>query len=363
MIRKCRAFSVVVAILLVAAAAAADEIRVVTSGAFTAAYLELVPQFERATGHTVVTAFGASIGPAPEAIPNRLQRGEPIDVVILAASALDGLIKDGKVAAGSRVDLVRSSIGMAVRAGAPKPDISTLDAFKQTLLNAKTIGFSSSASGVYFFTELFPRLEITDAIRAKSRMVDSGPVGALLARGDVEIGFQQISELLPVAGIDYVGPLPSGAQRVTVFAAGIAAAAKSPAAAKALVDFLASPAAVGAIRKSGLEPATMVPPAAGQASLISEFVFEAAPFASAHASTIVETKEGLVAAWFGGTREGAADVGIWLSRRLPSGWTPPVEVATGAQPDGTRHPCWNPVLFQMPDASLALFYKVGPSPQ
>ena len=182
MIRKCRAFSLVVAILLVAAAAAADEIRVVTSGAFTAAYLELVPQFERASGHKVVTAFGASIGPAPSAIPNRLQRGEPIDVVILAASALDDLIKDGKVAAGSRVDLVRSSIGMAVRAGAPKPDISTLDAFKQTLLNAKSIGFSSSASGVYFFSELFPRLGITDAIRAKSRMVDSGPVGALLTR-------------------------------------------------------------------------------------------------------------------------------------------------------------------------------------
>jgi predicted neuraminidase/ABC-type molybdate transport system substrate-binding protein len=363
MIRKRRAFSLVLPILLVAAVASADEIRVVTSGAFTAAYLELVPQFERATGHTVVTAFGASIGPAPSAIPNRLQRGEPIDVVILAASALDGLIKDGKVAAGSGVDLVRSSIGLAVRAGAPKPDISTLDAFKRTLLDAKSIAFSSSASGVYFFTELFPRLGITDAIRAKSRMVDSGPVGALLARGEAEIGFQQISELLPVAGIDYVGPLPPGAQRVTVFSAGIAAAAKAPAAAKALVDFLASPAAAGAIRKSGLEPASAVPPAAGPASVISEYVFEAAPFASAHASTIVETREGLVAAWFGGTREGAADVGIWLSRRATTGWTPPVEVATGIQPDGTRHPCWNPVLFQLPDASLALFYKVGPSPQ
>src|SRR5258708_3342334 len=197
MICNRRTVALVLVSLLIAAAAGADEIRVVTSGAFTQAYLELVPQFERATGHKVVTAFGASIGPAPEAIPNRLQRGEAIDVVILAASALDGLINDGKVATGSRVDLVRSSIGMAVRAGAPKPDISTLEAFKRTLLNAKSIGFSSSASGVYFFSELFPRLGITDAIRAKSRMVDSGPVGALLSRGDVEIGFQQISELLP----------------------------------------------------------------------------------------------------------------------------------------------------------------------
>ena len=115
------------------------------------------------------------------------------------------------------------------------------------------------------------------------------------------------------------------------------------------------PAADGAIRKSGPEPA--------RGGTVSEFVFERAPFASAHASTIVETRDGLAAAWFGGTREGAADVGIWVSRRLAEGWTTPIEVATGVQADGTRHPCWNPVLFQMPDAALALFYKVGPSPQ
>ena len=356
----------VLAALLVATAATADEIKVVTSGAFTAAYLELVPQFERATGHKIVTAFGPSMGSSPDAIPNRLRRGEPIDVVILAASALDGLIADGQVARGSRLDLVRSSIGMAVRSGAPKPDISTLEAFTKTLMAARSIAFSSSASGVYFFSELFPRLGITDVIRAKSRMVDSGPAGALVARGEAEIAFQQISELLPVAGIDYVGPLPKEAQRVTVFSAGIVLGARASAAAAALLEFLASPAADGAIRKSGLEPA--------RGGTVSEFVFERAPFASAHASTIVETREGLAAAWFGGTREGAADVGIWVSRRLGSlprrspepaeaGWTAPIEVATGVQPDGTRHPCWNPVLFQMPDASLALFYKVGPSPQ
>src|SRR5262245_36381815 len=171
----------ILASLLVAAAATADEIKVVTSGAFTAAYLELVPQFERATGHKIVTAFGPSMGSSPDAIPNRLRRGDPIDVVILAASALDGLIADGKIA-GGRVDLVRSSIGMAVRDGAPKPDISTLEAFTKTLMAARSIAFSSSASGVYFFSELFPRLGIADAIRAKSRMVDSGPAGALVAR-------------------------------------------------------------------------------------------------------------------------------------------------------------------------------------
>jgi predicted neuraminidase/ABC-type molybdate transport system substrate-binding protein len=345
----------VLAGLLVAIAATADEIKVVTSGAFTAAYLELVPQFERTTGHKVVTAFGPSMGSSPDAIPNRLRRGEPIDVVILAASALDELIADGKVVRGSRVDLVRSSIGMAVRSGAAKPDISTLEAFTNTVMAARSLAFSSSASGVYFFSELFPRLGIAEAMRAKSKMVDSGPAGALVARGEAEIAFQQISELLPVAGIDYAGPLPKEAQRVTVFAAGIVAGARTPAAARALLEFLASPAADAAIRKSGLEPA--------RGAAVSEFVFARAPFASAHASTIAETREGLAAAWFGGTREGAADVGIWVSRRIANEWTAPIEVATGVQADGTRHPCWNPVLFRMPDASLALFYKVGPSPQ
>jgi molybdate transport system substrate-binding protein len=234
----------------------ADEIRVMTSGAFTAAYLELIPAFERTTHDTIVTSYGGSMGNAPDSIPSRLQRGEPVDVVIMAASALDDLIKQGKVVAGSRVDLVCSSIGMAVRAGAPKPDISTVDALTRTLLRAASIAYSSSASGVYLSTELFPRLGIADRIAAKSRRIESEPVGAVVARGGAEIGFQQISELRPVAGIDIVGPLPPGAQRVTVFAAGISSGAKRPEAAKALIAFLASPASAPAIRNSGLEPVT-----------------------------------------------------------------------------------------------------------
>jgi molybdate transport system substrate-binding protein len=251
-----RAAALVVAcLLLVAGRARADEIRVMTSGAFTAAFLELTPAFERATRNTIATTYGGSMGSAPDAIPNRLRRGEPADVVIMAAEALDDLIRQGKVVAGSRVDLVRSSIGMAVRAGAPRPDISSVDALKRTLLQAKSIAYSSSASGVYLSTELFQRLGIADQIRAKSKRIDSGPVGAAVARGEAEIGFQQMSELLPVPGIDYVGPLPPGAQRVTVFAAGVAAGARAPAAARALITFLASPAADSALRKSGLEPA------------------------------------------------------------------------------------------------------------
>jgi molybdate transport system substrate-binding protein len=246
----------IVGLLLHASSVHADEIKVATSGAFTAAYLELVPEFERATGHTVVTAFGASMGNTPDSIPSRLQRGEHLDVVILAAPALDDLIKQGKVVAASRVDLVRSSIGLAVRAGAPKPDISSVEALTRTLLQAKSIAYSSSASGVYLSTELFQRLGIADRIMAKSRRIDSEPVAAVVARGEAEIGFQQVSELLPVKGIDYVGPLPPGAQRVTVFSAGVVAGAGKAEAARALIAFLSSAAAMPAISKSGLEPVT-----------------------------------------------------------------------------------------------------------
>jgi molybdate transport system substrate-binding protein len=244
----------VACILLFASAARAEEIRVMTSGAFTAAYLQIIPEFERTTRNTIVTAYGASMGNAPDSIPSRLQRGEPVDVVILASGALDELIKQGKVVAGSRVDLVRSSIGMAVRAGAPKPDISTVDGLKRTLLEAKSIAYSDSASGVYLSHEMFQHLGIADQIREKCKRIASEPVGAVVARGDAEIGFQQISELLPVPGIDYVGPLPSEVQKVTVFSAGISAGAKQPQAARALIKFLASPAVVPTIKKTGLEP-------------------------------------------------------------------------------------------------------------
>jgi molybdate transport system substrate-binding protein len=241
--------------LLTVATARADEIKVVTSGGFTVAYLELVPEYEGATHNKLVTEFGPSMGTTHNAIPIRLERGEAIDVVIMAAPALDDLIKQGKVRAGSRVDLVKSSIGMAVKAGAPRPDISTVDALKRTLLAAKSIAYSDSASGVYLSTELFPKLGIADQIKSKSRKIEADPVGGVVATGEFEIGFQQISELRPVKGIDIVGPLPAGAQRVTVFAAGIPATSTHPEAAKALIKWLASPVAYAAIKKSGLEPA------------------------------------------------------------------------------------------------------------
>lgn len=243
--------------LLTTATVRAAEIKVVTSGAFTAAYLKLVPEYERVTHHKLVTEFGPSMGTTHNAIPLRLERGESIDVVIMAAPALAGLIKQGKVRAGSRVDLVESRIGMAVKAGAPKPDIGTVDALKRTLLAAKSIAYSNSASGVYLSTELFPKLGIADQIRGKTRKIEADPVGEAVARGEVQIGFQQISELRPVKGIDIVGPLPPGAQRVTVFAAGIPTTSKQPEAAKALIEWLASPAAYPVIKESGLDPAPL----------------------------------------------------------------------------------------------------------
>jgi len=235
--------------------ALAGDIRVMVSGGFTAAYREIIPEFERATHNTVATVYGASMGNAPDSIPNRLQRDEPADVVILAAPALDILVRQRKAVASSRVDLARSKIGMAVRAGATKPDISSVDALTRALLHAKSIAYSASASGIYLSTELFQHLGIAERVLPKSKRIESQEgVGPVVARGDAEIGFQQISELLPVTGIDYVGPLPDTVQQITVFSAGIATHAKNLQAAKALIRYLAAPDVAPAIRKTGLEP-------------------------------------------------------------------------------------------------------------
>ncbi len=230
------------------------DLNVMISGGFSAAYRSLTPEFEARTANKLVTAAGPSMGTTKDAIPARVQRGEPADVLIMAGSALDELIRQGKAVAGSRVDLAKSPIGMAVRAGAPKPDIGTADAFRNALLEAKSVAYSDSASGIYISTELFQRLGIVGQMKTKSREIPGEPVGRVVARGEAEIGFQQLSELLPIPGIDIVGPLPPGLQKITVFDAGIAATSRSPDAAKELINFLASPAAHDAIRKSGLEP-------------------------------------------------------------------------------------------------------------
>ncbi len=236
-------------------AAQAAEIRVVTSGGFSAAYDQLVPLYEQATGNKVVTERGASIGNAPDSIPSRMARGEQFDIVILADSALDKLIEQGKVQAGSRVDLARSMIGMSVRKGTPKPDISTVDALRQTLLNAKSIAYSASASGTYLSTELFQRLGVAEQIKDKAKKIYSERVGAVVLRGDAEIGFQQVSELLPFKELEFVGPLPDEVQQRVFFSAGVATGAPQPEAARQLIRFLAAPAAAAIVRSTGMEPA------------------------------------------------------------------------------------------------------------
>ncbi len=246
--------SILFGLLLIASAVQAEEIKVMTSGGFTAAYKALQPQFEVASGHMLVTAWGPSMGKAPEAIPNRLERGEPADVVIMVGYALGNLIKQGKVIADSRVDLADSRIGMAVKAGTTKPDISTVEGLKTAMLNAKSIAYSDSASGVYIEKELFKKLGIEDQVKTKAHMIQKTPVGSLVASGEYELGFQQVSEILPVQGIDFVAKIPEPVQSVTTFSAGIPVGAKHPEAARALIRYLASPAAREDIIKSGLDP-------------------------------------------------------------------------------------------------------------
>ena len=240
------------------ASAWADDIHVMISAGFYSVYAELGPAFERATGHRLITTRGPSMGDSPEAIPTRLGRGEFADVVILDGHAADELVKHGLARAGSKVDLAQSRIGMVVRAGAQVPDISTVDALKRTLLAAQSIGYSDSGSGTYLSTTLFPQLGIADQIARKSRKVrgpPSGePVAAVVARGEVEIGFQQVSELLHVPGVTFVGALPADAQPGFSFAGAITTAAKEPEAAVALLKFLSAPNVTPILVKAGLAP-------------------------------------------------------------------------------------------------------------
>ena len=230
------------------------DIHVMTSGGFTAAYNELRPGFEKTSGRSVKTAYGASMGNAEDSIPSRLARAEPADVVILARPGLDALVEQGKVVRGSQVGLVRSSIGFVVKKGAPKPDISTVDALKRTLIAAPSIAYSASASGTYYETELLKNLGIEAQVKPKSKRILSERVGTVVARGEAALGLQQVSELLPIEGIDYVGPLPREVQRVTVFSAGVATGSTQPDAARALIRYLNSPEAAPTIAKTGLEP-------------------------------------------------------------------------------------------------------------
>ncbi|HET7403791.1 MAG TPA: substrate-binding domain-containing protein [Usitatibacter sp.] len=241
------------------AAACAAEVHVMISAGFHGVYAELAPAFERSTGHKLVTTRGPSMGDSPEAIPTRLARGEKADVVILDGKAADELAARGLVRAESKVELAKSQIGMVVKEGAPKPDISSVEAFTKTLLAARSIAYSDSGSGTYLSTKLFPKLGIADQIAAKSRKIrgpPSGePVAAVVARGEAEIGFQQVSELIHVPGVAYVGTLPEALQPGFTFAGALTAGAAQADAARSLLAFLASPEAAPVITRAGLAPA------------------------------------------------------------------------------------------------------------
>jgi len=241
-------YGVVMLAAILPTAAGASEIRLIASNAVLEPYRELIPLFEKATGHKVKVDWGGTLN-----IIKRIGDGEACDVVIVGAEHIDNFVKRGTLV--SRTDLARSAIGAAVPAGAPHPDISSVAALTQSLLAAKSIVLSSGPSGMYLPT-LFAKLGIADALKPKIIQLASGlPVGEAIARREGEIGFTQNSELLSVKGIDYLGPLPEGAQMITVFAAGVHASAPAPDAARALIQFLAGPDAVPVLKHHGMEPA------------------------------------------------------------------------------------------------------------
>jgi molybdate transport system substrate-binding protein len=235
--------------LLLSAVGNAAELKVLSTQATEQAYRELVPQFEQTSGHKVTTIFTGTLD-----ANKRLAAGETYDLLIMSSSSIDEHIKGGKVVPGSRVDVAKSGVAIAVRAGAPKPDIGTTEALKKALLAAKSIGYSTGPSGNYVVA-LFQRMGIADEVKPKLRQTPTGVfVASIIASGEAEIGFQQVSELIAAAGVDYVGPLPADIQHMTVFSSGIAVGAKEVDAARALVKFITAPAAAAAFKKRGMEP-------------------------------------------------------------------------------------------------------------
>ena len=254
-----RAFVVgAAATLLLCTAATAADIRVMISAGFFSVYKELGPAFENATGHKLVTTRGPSIGDSPEAIPTRLARGEEADVVIMDGVGVDLLDQRELTRPGSRMPLAESFIGMVVRSGQPKPDISTMDGLRKTLLEAKSIAYSDSSSGTYLSTIGFKKLGVADEVAGKTRKVRGPPSGevvaAVVARGEAEVGFQQVPELLHVPGVDFVGTVPSDVQPPTLFVGALPRNPQHPDAAIALLRFLSSTDAAAAITKAGMKP-------------------------------------------------------------------------------------------------------------
>ncbi len=235
--------------IMLSSAASAAEIKVIGSPGFREAYTDLLPGFERSTGHHVTTIWGGV-----NEIATRVADGEVADIVILPAAQINDLIGKGKLASETRVDVAKSGIGVAIRAGAPKIDAASSDGIRKALIAAKSIAYSSGPSGVHM-ADVIQKWGLADQLKAKIRISPPNtPVGVMIARGDADIGFQQVSELIRITGIDYLGPLPDDINEITVFSAAIHRNALAPDAAKALVKYLSAPEAAPAIRKTGMNP-------------------------------------------------------------------------------------------------------------
>ena len=228
----------------------ASKISIISSMATRQVLADLVAKFQQSSSQQVSVE---SVGGVDAA--RRVQAGEAFDVVVLAANAIGQLTEAGKIVPGSRVDLVRSGVSIAVRAGAPQPDIGSEEAVKQAVLNARSLSYSTGPSGVHL-VKLFERWGIADTIKNRIVQAPPGvPVGSLVARGEVELGFQQLSELIHLSGIDVLGPLPPAIQIITTFSAGLAVASTQADAVRTLLDFMVSPAALEAKLRNGMEPA------------------------------------------------------------------------------------------------------------
>ena len=227
----------------------AAEVTVLAVAATKEVIVELVPQFEKSSGHKAAITWTGSAN-----IKKRIASGEVYDLVIVDGPLIDAFSKEGSVATGSRTDLMKSGVGAAVRAGAAKFDISSSEGLKRTLLAAKSIGYSSGSSGTYMMG-LIERMGIADQIKSKMKQVPSGMrISTMIESGEVDIGFQQISELIHEKGVDYLGPLPPDIQKITIYSVGLHSGAKEPVAAKELVKALTGPAGVAVIKQHGMEP-------------------------------------------------------------------------------------------------------------
>ncbi len=231
-----------------------SPLRAITSGAFAAALVKLLPLFEQRSGRKVDLQFGSSLGEAHDSIPTRLAEGERFDAYFLAEAAIERFTKDGYIEEGSRINLVESHIGACVREEDPAPDISSVEAFKQALLNARSVAHAASASGIYLSGEVFPQLGIAEEMKERAWTVFSERVGTVVARGEADLGFQQISEILPIKGVKIIGRLPEPLRRPFIFCAGIGAGTERREEAKELLRFCASEEAGPVVRETGLDP-------------------------------------------------------------------------------------------------------------